>query len=67
MRQTVLLLKLLKSDTNEIESIPLVKKKERVYAPEVDKKKKIVDEFHVRSSKLADAEFLAAEWRRFCL
>jgi hypothetical protein len=67
MWQTGLLLKLLIGDTNEIEFIPLVKKKERVDAPEADIKNKILDEFHARSSKLADAEFLAAEWKRFCL
>lgn len=67
MWQAGLLLKVLIGDTNEIEFIPFVKKKERVDISSAEEKKKILDEFHERSAKLQDSEFIAAEWKRFCL
>lgn len=67
MWQTGLLLKLLIGDRNDIEFIPIVKKKECVELATEDVKAAILKGFNDRNSKVNNAHFIATEWEKFCL
>lgn len=67
MWQTGLLIKVLLDEKKNIEFIPIRKKQECVDLAVGADGETILKEFHARSSRVNDSEFIAREWEKFCL
>ena len=67
MWQTGLLIKMLLGESKDIEFVPICKKQECVELAVGVDGETILKEFHARSSKVNDPEFISSEWEKFCM